>query len=232
MAVLLLPSCNKKDDSSDSAFVTYDPLAQSSEDTDSDAWWEQYTTEPDSTVPVTDKNGNTVKSTKGSSSKTTTKKNSSSKTTKSSSDSGSATEYTKVDSNTMKYANTNGGTTTLTKDASNTYIKQTISALSSAFSDTKTAANMMCYSDSSNSTYTFVFVYTKTSGKSIDNLKYVAIFGSKGADMYPYADSGDDTYNSYRSTYIDSMSSATYNEVKANFKELHSDSNVQTFLSW
>jgi len=248
--VLLFAACDKDKENNNDSMKTYDPLAQATQKSnsgkDADAWWKQYTTEVDPNKATTAK----------SSSKTTTKINS--KTTQQSTtttqkaapqknnDAHQDLGYEKINQNTMTFSNSNGGTTTLTKDPENKYIKKAISRLSTDLGESATAAQMMCYSDTDGNN--FVYIYTGSSGKSASTLMYVICLNSdttpvafvKASDgtelvFFPYASSGGSSYTKYRDAYktvMDSMDSSAFSYIRGQYTTLHDDSNVKTFLSW
>ena len=257
--VMIFCSCGKS--SSDENVATYDPMLTTTGSASADTnWWQQYTTQPAGTTKAASSSSGSKTTAKSSGTKTTAKAAGTKTTAKSSGSKSSgsgtataATEYKKESSNTMTFTNTNGGTTTLTKDPSNAYIKADISKLGSEMNETYTAANMMCYSDSANSDYHYVFVYSATSGKSASNLVYVVVFTGGASDIaavyvssdgnktalyfFPYAQSGNTNYTQYREVYIKALNTAANNEdqyttVRDNYTALHSDNNVKTFLSW
>ncbi len=223
-----------------------------------DAWWQQYTTEPTGTT----KAAATKKGLFGNDKKETTTK----KTTKTTKKTGTSTTkapaepYTKVDANTMKYNvkdnSGNTGVVTLTKDGSNTYIKQSIEAINSYFGTSYTAANAICYSSTLKgmSGFKLVYIFSSTS-KSASNLQIVLQFkgetpisfiGMNVTDengnqqnvtfpFWPIASSGNETYNTYFETFktgCEETQSGYYDQGTNTFKSMLDGDNVKTFLSW
>lgn len=258
----LFVACNKDDDTATGEDVAQAGNHQTvNEDGENaDAWWQQYTTEPTGTTkPASTKkgllgNGDKKETTTKKASKTTTKKNgtTASKTP--------AEPYTKVDSNTMKYNvkdnSGNTGVVTLTKDPSNTYIKQSIEAANSFFGTSYTAANAICYSSTLKgmSGFNLVYIFSATS-KSASNLQMVVQFsgsnpisfigmnvqdenGNKQNVTFPFwpiASTGNDAYNSYLETFktgCEETQSGYYDQGSNTFKSMLEGENVKTFLSW
>lgn len=224
-----------------------------------DAWWQQYTTEPTGTT----KAATTKKGLFGNDKKETTTKKKATATTKKSGTSTTkapAEPYTKVDGNTMKYNvkdnSGNTGVVTLTKDGSNTYIKQSIEAVNAYFGTSYSAANAVCYSSTLKgmSGFNLVYIFSGTS-KSVSNLQLVLQFkgetpisfigmnvtdenGNQQSVSFPFwpiASSGNETYNTYLETFktgCEETQSGYYDQGTKTFKSMLDGDNVKTFLSW
>ncbi len=252
--VLLFSACDK--DKKDETVKTYDPM-KTTVKSNQNAWWEQYTTEASATQANNNSQTSSNSGSNSGSNKTTGKANggsSSGKTTKSSNTTApkqdSASQdlgYTKVNNYTMTFENTNGGTTTLTRDPSNQYISKTLSMLSSNLGETARADQLMCITDTTQS-FSIIYVFSGSSGKNTSTLVYVlclkpnltpavSIQTSSG-DVYPffpYASSGGTNYNTYRQKYkelMDSQDTSLYQTVREQYSAPFNDSNVKTFLSW
>lgn len=258
---LIFVACDK-DKEETGNMNTYDPLAGQSvdSDNDSDAWWKNQVSDSGANKSQGEtavQKGNTNKATQKNNNKTTTKNNANNNNTKADNTTKKAEQknteqnlpYKKVSQHIMTFSNTNGGTTTLTKDPSDKYIQRAVSRVSSDVGDSVSASQMMCISDSSDKTgIRAVYIYSVSSGKSLSNLKYVILFypdtsaisflkSEDGTEYapFPFATSGAENYMNYYNQYkssMDASESGAYSSIKEKYKLPHNDPNVVTFLSW
>ncbi len=222
-----------------------------------DAWWQQYTTKPSGTTkPATTKKGLF-----GNKKETTTKKPETTKKASSTTKAPAPAEpYTKVDADTMKYTvkDSNGktGVVTLTKSASNAYIKQAIAAVNNSFGTSYTAANAICYNSTLEGMagFNLVYIFSSTS-KSASNLQMVIQFSGENAisfvgmtvtdeagtsqemefPYWPIATSGNETYTSYLETFktaCEDAQSGYYEQGTNTFKIMLDGDIVKIFLTW
>lgn len=258
---LIFVACDKDKEETNN-INTYDPLAGNNANSkdDSDSWWKNQASDLGTNKSQSEKTsvqkGKANKTQNKNNDKTTAKNNTgsarvSNNTTKKSQpkDTEQSLPYKKINQYTMTFSNTNGGTTTLTKDPSDRYIQKAISMIDSDIGESVSALQMMSISDSSDkSGIRAIYIYSSASGKSLSSLKYVILLKSDtsavsfltsndgtGYAPFPFATSGTEKYMTYYNQYkgnMDAVDSGAYTGIKEKFKLPHNDPNVTTFLSW
>ncbi len=258
--VLLFAACNKDEDPQSGGNATGNQGAQqaaSDNGENPDAWWQQYTTKPSGTTrPATTKKGLF-----GGKKETTTKKpEATKKPSATKAPTAPAEPYTKVDADTLKYTvkdeSGNSGVVTLTKSASNAYIKQALSAANTAFGTSYTAANAICYNSTVKGMagFNLVYIFSGTT-KSASNLQMVVQFSGENAisfvgmtvtdetgasqdvefPFWPLAAQGNESYNLYLEAFKEAAEGAQsgyYEQGSKTFKSMLDGDIVKIFLSW
>lgn len=259
--ILVFAACNKDDAEAQGGNVTGNQGSQQSASGNGenpDAWWQQYTTKPSGTTrPTTTKKGLFG----GDKKETTTKKpETTKKASATKAPAASAEPYTKVDSDTLKYTvkdeSGNSGVVTLTKSASNPYIKQAVSAANTTFGTSYTAANTICYNSTVKGMagFNLVYIFSGTS-KSASNLQAVVQFSGENAisfvgmtvtdetgasqdiefPFWPIAAQGNETYNMYLAAFKEAAEGAQsgyYEQGSKTFKSMLDGDIVKIFLAW
>ncbi|MEG1244544.1 MAG: hypothetical protein RSD17_06890, partial [Oscillospiraceae bacterium] len=225
--VLLFSACNKDKDKGDESIKTFDPtaqLAQGNMNDGSDTWWKQYTTK-EGQKPATAQNSASNQPAKGTTSKgqssNQAKPGQQNTTEPRPNNNTPAPAYNRVDQYTMTYTNGSNSETKLTRNPNDKFIKKTIELLSSDFSESASAAQMMCSTDSSQSG-AIIYVFTSSSSKSASTAQYVLCLNddlsaspfiksnaNKNFNFFPYADGGNANYTSYREAFKTVMDSDT-----------------------
>ncbi|MDD6807409.1 MAG: hypothetical protein PUD72_03030 [Oscillospiraceae bacterium] len=249
--VLIFSSCSKDEPTIDGQQNISNGDASNLSAEGGDEWWQQYTTQPGAAVNTD--NSTTKKNVTNSnkpSNNSQTKPNSTSNNSTTKTQTAPAEKYTKVDSNTMKFnvkSDSENGVVTLTKSASNKFIKTALDSVNSTFSTNFTANNTMCYSSTLKNMQNITLVYIFSgSQKNTSTLNFVVQFKGDsiqsfgkitidGVDVpleyWPCASSGDSVYTEYLNSFKQ-VSGEYYSAGTQTYKDLLKDECVSTFLTW